>query len=135
TIEPKSVKIFRFSVILISIGILISIIAVLSIEMLNEIPRIKTAFNTADALPLPKYDLYPKYDKQSVSPFEESLYWKNGYVLVDRSVYFFNFTRIIKYSIVPDIWSYFGRPNYNEQPYIESNIQIIPPTFITSSSQ
>ncbi|RIB25561.1 hypothetical protein C2G38_2067128 [Gigaspora rosea] len=82
-----------------------------------------------------EYDLYPKYDEQSVSPFEESLYWKNAYVLMDRSQYFFKFKRIIRYSVIPDIWSYFGRPNYNEQPYIESTIQIIQPNFTASSSQ
>ncbi|KAF0526236.1 hypothetical protein F8M41_014135 [Gigaspora margarita] len=81
-----------------------------------------------------EYDIY-MYPKYSINggippPFEESLIWKNMYFLSqptsDRNIYYWRFTRTIKYAIISDIWNYIGTPNYIKQPYIESNIQAVP---------
>ncbi|CAG8837379.1 30977_t:CDS:2, partial [Gigaspora margarita] len=92
------------------------------------------------------YDIYPKYINGGIlPPFEESLIWKNVYYLSqpksDRNIYYWRFTRTIKYAINSDILSYFGTPKYIKQSYIESNIQAVPfadtifnESFITNSS-
>ncbi|KAF0526237.1 hypothetical protein F8M41_014136 [Gigaspora margarita] len=78
-----------------------------------------------------EYDIYPKYfiNGDMLPPFEESLVWKNTYFLSqptsDRNVYYWKFTRTIKYAIISDIWSYIGTPKYIKQPYIESNLRVL----------
>ncbi|CAG8818621.1 14355_t:CDS:2, partial [Racocetra persica] len=75
---------------------------------------------------------YNKYDPNlrdpsTFTPFDLSLAGKNAYYLSqpksDIIVYFWRFTRTIRYNIIPDFLSYFGRPRYSQQPYIESNIR------------
>ncbi|KAF0431039.1 hypothetical protein F8M41_005459 [Gigaspora margarita] len=46
----------------------------------------------------------------------------------DRLTYYWKFTRTIKYSLVKDLLSYFGKPTYIKKPYIDTNMQIVPYT-------
>ncbi|CAG8534356.1 30098_t:CDS:10 [Gigaspora margarita] len=66
------------------------------------------------------------------TPFERSLLYRNEYFLSqpkdDRLTYYWKFTRTIKYSLVNDLLSYFGKPTYIKQPYIDTNMQIVPYT-------
>ncbi|CAG8533587.1 17861_t:CDS:10 [Cetraspora pellucida] len=81
-----------------------------------------------------EYDPYFR-DPSILTPFDESLLLKNMYLLSqptsENNVYYWRFTRIIKYNIIPDFLSYFGKIRYFQQPYIESNMQTVslpPPT-------
>ncbi|CAG8684385.1 10080_t:CDS:2, partial [Dentiscutata heterogama] len=60
------------------------------------------------------------------TPFERSLLDRNEYFISQpqngRITYYWKYTRTIKYSIIKDFLSYFGKPRYIEQPYIETNI-------------
>ncbi|CAG8552780.1 4371_t:CDS:1, partial [Gigaspora margarita] len=51
--EPTSLLIFRRSVIVISMGLLIAILVGLCIEFHDELPSVNTRFTTSDYLPLP----------------------------------------------------------------------------------
>ncbi|RIB25558.1 hypothetical protein C2G38_2165640 [Gigaspora rosea] len=162
--EPTSLLIFRRFVIVISIGLLIAILIGLCIEFHNELPSVNTRFTSSDYFPLPniyfvhehhftidcfliyndyltpKYDIFPKalINGDLLSPFEVSLMWKNQYFLSqptsDRIAYYWRFTRTIKYTLNSDILSYFGKPTYIKQPYIESNMQVVPLPFADANS-
>ncbi|GBB94001.1 hypothetical protein RclHR1_02270025 [Rhizophagus clarus] len=64
---------------------------------------------------------------ESISPFEESLFYLNKYTLTGGYLYKLGFSRKIREILGQPALSYIGLPsNYNPKPYIESSIQGVP---------
>ncbi|CAG8494784.1 9518_t:CDS:2, partial [Scutellospora calospora] len=103
--KPKSVRNFRRSVIIISIGLLIAIIKILSIEVHNELPSINTTYSTANNLPI--INLYFYYDNS----------FNITCILTNDHVNNSNCTEYVTYMTYPDSpdGHYVGKflPNYN----------------------
>ncbi|CAG8494767.1 9517_t:CDS:2 [Scutellospora calospora] len=76
------------------------------------------------------FDPYSETIVNTTNTFDLSLLDKNLYYLSqpknDLNVYVWSFTRNIRYVLIPDILSYFGRQIYVSHPYLESTIEIVP---------